>query len=231
LPINIHEYRVGDAPKGFWRYVYDPYPQGRPVVEASEDRGRPVFAAYRAQAPGTIPIYRHRYVYSSTESPGVTDDESTPVAFELNDQPVPPDRPPPHGSVMSSGGGVWIPYANKNGDQPVGSVRVFWAFPASSGGGVPSTVAVHEHRLEVDVLDMHRHALPRDWTLEGRCLVYLKYSVEEYGGPILDGHEDGRDLTGEAESWWRTAQEDRYTIDFAYARYTRRVAFYAYRAQ
>lgn len=118
-PINIFEYRVGDAPEGCWRTVYDRYPDGKPVPEASDDHGRAAFAAHRTPAPGTVPIYRHRHAYD--EVFGMKENEKTPVCYALS------DRPP------ASGDGA----------------RVCWAFPSSSGADSAGAVAVYEHRLEV----------------------------------------------------------------------------------
>jgi len=240
VPINIYEYRLGNAPEGFWRYIYDRYASGKPVDEASDTQGRAVFAAYRTHAPGTVPIYLHRYTLGEPEDSRIfdrftTDRERTPSYFELDEQFSGSDRTEPEGQIAYRGN--YIAYGAAVRRKLNGSTRAFWAFPASSGADVPAAVPVYEHRLELDFQSQDL----RPWVsaqpiIFGNCATYIKYSMGEIGGRVFNDREDAKDLSTPS-AWWRsvtifdTNPSTGKETEYAYARYTRKIAFYAFPAQ
>ena len=236
-PINIFEYRVGNAPEGFWRYVYDPYPKGKPVSEATEEDGLAVFSAYRTPAPGTIPIYRHQYTYAEPGDPNslrryTAENERTPVVYELDHKPPSPHSALPTAPVdgYGAGGGVQLWHADAATRGSHQDRRVFWAFPTSSRDSGPAAVPVYEHRLEVDFTSDKPPGTAARPVLMPRCVVHVKYSISEDAGNVFAKHSDGRYLSAPSAEWWRTADGmNRYQqIPYAHARYTRKIAFYAF---
>lgn len=237
--INIFEHRIGEAPEGYWKYFYDAYPQGKPVEEGAEAQGRAAFSAYRTQAPGTVPIYLHRYNYLN---PGdgpmshLQPNERTPSSYELDEHSSTAPGKAPSGSVDKSG--IWVEYKDSAPMQSGDSTRAFWAFPASFKVDGTDVVAVYEHRLEVDFLtDPAPISFPPKWKLIGRCAAYIRYSPSESAGRVFEGSLDARVPSPPMDAWWRTKMvvasngrmED--TLVYAYARYRRKIAFHAFRPQ
>jgi hypothetical protein len=225
--INIFEYRIGEPPQGSWRFVYDRYPSGKPVEEASEDQGRAAFSAYRAQAEGTVPIYRHRYVYDEPmecRSILVPENEKTPASYECSEDSSANDDVAPY-PQWANGMGVPMSTAPRRWDH---SMRAFWAFPVSSGGDAPGSVPVFEHRLEIDVSLRGPGGVGS--RLVGRYAAYIKYSTDENAGRVFHQDPEAVELSGPSAEWWRQTSND-VSESSIYARYTRKIAFYAFPAR
>ena len=235
--VNINEYRLGSAPEGFWRYVYDRYPTGKPVPEAADGPGTPVFAAYRTNAPGTVAVYRHEFHYENTPNTGIRASlyadamEPTDPSFELDPRADAGSCGTPQNSVPRETG-QGRRYADAiHRTHSNSSIRAFWAFPVSAGPTIQGAAAVHEHRLEVDFMR-------NDNVFVARSRVYIKYSLNANGGSVFNECADATNLSSEPRDWWRFAKINvtpdgggYQRIDYAYARYSNRIAFYAFPAK
>jgi hypothetical protein len=228
--VNIHEHRIGNATEGFWRHIYDTYPLRRPAADAADVPGRAVFAAYRTNAPGTVAVFDHTFGYDLSRlafrnvhaGPAM---EPTDPSHELSLDADPffcgrQDMPEQTGQNHRYGNSAIRTHA--------GVSRVFWAFPASSGGEVPGAVPIYEHRIELDLIGYND-------AMAARCRVYVKYSADAQGGSAFTGCDDATSLTAEPRNWWRfqnvPAGGGYSNVLYAYARYSNKLAFYAFPAR